>query len=329
MAHQRRSAAKKTPAKKEPAKKATARRPQRSQGKRDAGSASQVPSTRRGSRTRIGQAGRRPRQGSASDTRPPVPIDGRSVDAGSGPTRRCVAASGSRCWDWQARTGSPPATPRWYPAPGRELPGRTRRRRRPRGAGHRTGGRRDGSSAVRRPYVNPVLSRALAPASGPRERESAERGCAPGRDLTEPLAARGRRLRADSEYEADAAVAAILARDDPVGHGAAGPHRAGHHSRRHRQRCCDATADQVDLTGFAIDNIDLARVIEASLDEVDFTGLAISRLDFARAVTAALEQVDVLIGRPRSARPRQGHRVPARERRRHRDDQDRTRGRGR
>lgn len=141
-------------------------------------------------------------------------------------------------------------------------------------------------------HVNPVLLRAWAPASG-------TVGGVGGSSLrllgalTQPLAERGQRLRADSEYEAAAAVAAVLPEtiqlvmeqldltDLAITH-------------VDIDRVLHATADQVDLTGFAIDNIDLARVIEASLDAVDFTGVAISRLDFARAVTAALDQVDVL-----------------------------------
>ncbi|MFN8127003.1 MAG: hypothetical protein U0R64_10915 [Candidatus Nanopelagicales bacterium] len=143
-----------------------------------------------------------------------------------------------------------------------------------------------------RTHLNPLLARAWSPASGP-VTGAAGGGLRLLGALTRPLADRGRRLRADAEHEAAAAVATVLPETielvmeqldltdlaiDNVD----------------IQRVLEATADQVDLTGFAIDHMDLVRLIEASLDEVDFTGMAITRLDFARAVTAAMEQVDVM-----------------------------------
>mgnify|MGYP003585475044 CR=1 FL=1 len=142
-----------------------------------------------------------------------------------------------------------------------------------------------------RDYVNPLLARAWGPAAD-------TMGGVAGSGLrilagaTEPLAARGRRLRSDAEHEAAEAVAAVLPETiqlvmeqlDLTGMAIDHVDLA---------RVLDATADSVDLTGFAIDHMDLERLIEASVDQIDFTGLAISKLDFARAVTAAMEQVDV------------------------------------
>lgn len=140
-------------------------------------------------------------------------------------------------------------------------------------------------------HLDPLLARAWSQA--PTVSGTAGAGLRVLAALTEPLAARGRRLRADAEHEAAAAVASVLPETiqlvmeqldltelaiDNVD----------------IERVLTATADQVDLTGFAIDHMDLVRLIEASLDEVDFTGMAITRLDFARAVTAAMEQVDIL-----------------------------------
>lgn len=147
------------------------------------------------------------------------------------------------------------------------------------------------AGGVRR-YANPVLTRAWAPAAGT-VAGTAGTGLRILAALTEPLAERGRRLRADSEHEAAAAVAGVLPEtiqltmeqldltDLAIEHVDV-------------QRVMDEAVKQIDFTQFALDNVDLARVIEASLDTVDFTGLAISRMDFTRAVTAALEQVDVL-----------------------------------
>ena len=72
------------------------------------------------------------------------------------------------------------------------------------------GGRANGCRPTLADHVNPLLLRAWAPAAGVRERGRAERGLRALGALTEPLAERGRRLRADSEYEAAAAVAAVL-----------------------------------------------------------------------------------------------------------------------
>lgn len=147
-------------------------------------------------------------------------------------------------------------------------------------------------AAGARNYLNPLLSRAwsgaAAPMSGP-----AGAGLRALASLTEPLAVRGRRLRADAEHEAAAAVATVLPETiQLVMEQLDLTELAIDHVDI--QRVLEATAEQVDLTGFAIDHMDLVRLIEASLDEVDFTGLAITRLDFARAVTAAMDQVDVM-----------------------------------
>lgn len=143
-----------------------------------------------------------------------------------------------------------------------------------------------------RRYVNPVLSRAWAGAATPMG-GTAGAGLRFLGALTEPLAVRGRRLRADAEHEAAAAVASVLPETiQLVMERLDLTELAIDHVDI--QRVLEATADQVDLTGFAIDHMDLVRLIEASLDQVDFTGLAITRLDFARAVTAAMEQVDVM-----------------------------------
>lgn len=143
-----------------------------------------------------------------------------------------------------------------------------------------------------RRYVNPVLSRAWAGAATPMG-GTAGAGLRFLGALTEPLAVRGRRLRADAEHEAAAAVASVLPETiQLVMEQLDLTELAIDHVDI--QRVLEATADQVDLTGFAIDHMDLVRLIEASLDQVDFTGLAITRLDFARAVTAAMEQVDVM-----------------------------------
>ncbi len=143
-----------------------------------------------------------------------------------------------------------------------------------------------------RTHVNPLLARAWGPATGSLS-GPAGAGIRMLGALTQPLADRGRQLRADAEHEAAAAVASVLPEtielvmeqldltDLAI-------------ENVDIQRVLEATADQVDLTGFAIDHMDLVRLIEASLDEVDFTGLAITRMDFARAVTAAMEQVDVM-----------------------------------
>lgn len=143
-----------------------------------------------------------------------------------------------------------------------------------------------------RQYLNPLIARAwsgaAAPMSGP-----AGVGMRVLASVTEPLAVRGRRLRADAEHEAAAAVATVLPETiQMVMEQLDLTELAIDHVDI--QRVLEATADQVDLTGFAIDHMDLVRLIEASLDQVDFTGLAITRLDFARAVTAAMEQVDVM-----------------------------------
>lgn len=146
------------------------------------------------------------------------------------------------------------------------------------------------STAVR-DYVNPLLVRAWGPA-GDTMGGVAGAGLRALAGASEPLAARGRRLRSDAEHEAAEAVAAVLPETiqlvmeqlDLTG-------MAIDHVDL--KRVLEATAEQVDLTGFAIEHMDLERLIEASVDSMDFTGLAISRLDFARAVTAAMEQVDI------------------------------------
>lgn len=147
------------------------------------------------------------------------------------------------------------------------------------------------AGGVRR-YVNPVLTRAWAPAVGP-VAGTAGAGLRVLAALTEPLAERGRRLRADSEHEAAAAVAGVLPETIQLTMEQLDlTELAIEHVDV--QRVMDEAVQQIDFTQFAIDNVDLPRVIEASLDAVDFTGLAIQRMDFARALTAALEQVDVL-----------------------------------
>ena len=150
-------------------------------------------------------------------------------------------------------------------------------------------------AAGARQYVNPLLGRAWASASASAPMSgTAGAGLRTLAALTEPLAVRGRRLRADSEHEAAAAVASVLPETiQLVMEQLDLTELAIDHVDI--QRVLEATAEQVDLTGFALEHIDLVRIIEASLDEVDFTGMAISRLDFARAVTAAMEQVDVLM----------------------------------
>ena len=141
-------------------------------------------------------------------------------------------------------------------------------------------------------FANPLLNRAWAPVAGPTAGVTGA-GLRLLGSITEPLAQRGRRLRADSEHEAAAAVAAVLPETIQLVMEQLDLTELAI-SHVDIQRVLEATADQVDLTGFAIENMDLVRLIEASLDQVDFTGLAINRLDFARAVTAALEQVDVM-----------------------------------
>ncbi len=150
-------------------------------------------------------------------------------------------------------------------------------------------GERVAASAERQ--LNPVLSRAWSQTAA--VGGTAGTGLRLLAALTEPLAQRGRRLRADAEHEAAAAVAAVLPETiQMVMEQLDLTELAIDHVDI--QRVLEATADQVDLTGFAIDHMDLVRLIEASLDEVDFTGMAITRLDFARAVAAAMEQVDVM-----------------------------------
>lgn len=148
-------------------------------------------------------------------------------------------------------------------------------------------------AAGARQYVNPLLSRAWAgaPQAMGGSAGASLRAIA---SLTEPLALRGRRLRADAEHEAAAAVASVLPETIELVMAQLDLTELAIENVD-IERVLEATADRVDLTGFAIDHMDLVRLIEASLDEVDFTGLAISRLDFARAVTAAMEQVDVLM----------------------------------
>lgn len=147
------------------------------------------------------------------------------------------------------------------------------------------------AGGVRR-YVNPVLTRAWAPAAGP-VADTAGTGLRILAALTEPLAERGRRLRADSEHEAAAAVAGVLPETIQLTMEQLDlTELAIEHVDV--QRVMDEAVQQIDFTQFAIDNVDLERVIEASLDAVDFTGVAIERMDFARALTAALDQVDVL-----------------------------------
>ncbi|MDP4013528.1 MAG: hypothetical protein Q8P38_02730 [Candidatus Nanopelagicales bacterium] len=88
--------------------------------------------------------------------------------------------------------------------------------------------------------------------------------------VTRPLAERGARLRAEAEHEAAEALSAAL------------PETVG------------AVLAEIDLTGFVVDHLDLARVVDASLDEVDLTELALRRLDLGRVVDATLDEVDAL-----------------------------------
>ena len=150
-------------------------------------------------------------------------------------------------------------------------------------------GERVSRSAER--HLDPLLTRAWSQA--PTVSGTAGAGLRVLAALTEPLAARGRRLRADAEHEAAAAVASVLPETIRLVMEQLDLTELAIENVD-IERVLTATADQVDLTGFAIEHMDLVRLIEASLDEVDFTGLAITRLDFARAVTAALEQVDIL-----------------------------------
>lgn len=110
---------------------------------------------------------------------------------------------------------------------------------------------------------------------------------------TAPLAERGRRLRADSEAEAAAAVATLMPETIELVMEQVDLTELAV-ANVDIQRVLDETVAQVDLTGFALQHMDLARLIQASVDSIDFTGLAIDKLDFQRAMTAAMEQVDIL-----------------------------------
>jgi hypothetical protein len=147
-------------------------------------------------------------------------------------------------------------------------------------------------SAAARRRLDPLLRAALAPAAAPLSQTSGAGMRLLGR-ITGPLAQRGRRLRADSEHEAAAAVAAVLPETielvmDQVDLTELAIDKVD------LQRVLDTTVARIDMTSFALQHLDLAQLIQASLDSVDFTDVAIEKIDFSRTVSAALEQVDVL-----------------------------------
>ena len=139
--------------------------------------------------------------------------------------------------------------------------------------------------------LNPILTAALAPAAAPAAGLSGM-GMGLLQRVTEPLAERGRRLRADSEHEAAAAVAGVLPETIELVMEQIDLTQVAIDNVDIR-RVLEATVAQVDMTQFAIDAMDLPRVVGASLDAVDLTDIAIDRIDFSRTVPEVLDQVDV------------------------------------
>ena len=143
-----------------------------------------------------------------------------------------------------------------------------------------------------RDRINPAVTDALGPATS-----SVTGVSGTGMDVlgsvTGPLAERGRRLRAVSEHEAAAAVAAVLPEtielamtqidltDLAINH-------------IDLERLLEAAVEQVDMTQFAIDHMDLPRLVAASLEQVDLTEIAMDKVDFARTLPMVMEQVDMI-----------------------------------
>ncbi len=145
--------------------------------------------------------------------------------------------------------------------------------------------------SVRR-RLNPILTAALAPAATPAAGLSGL-GMDVLQRVTEPLAERGRRLRADSEHEAAAAVAGVLPETIELVMAQIDLTQIAI-DNVDISRVLEAAVAQVDMTQFAIDTMDLPRVVLASLDSVDLTEIAINQIDFSRTVPEVLDQVDVL-----------------------------------
>ena len=139
--------------------------------------------------------------------------------------------------------------------------------------------------------AGPVVSVAVEPA---RDSAAGLSGALVARlvTLTEGLAERGARLRAEAEDDAVSSVAQVLPESlDLVLDQVDLTDQAI--SRIDFDRVLRASFEQVDMEDLMIENVDLERIVRASLDQVDLTQLALERLDLERVVKATLEQVDV------------------------------------
>ena len=145
---------------------------------------------------------------------------------------------------------------------------------------------------VVRDRLNTAVADALGPAS-----DSVSGMSGTGLDflgsVTGPLAERGRRLRADSEHEAAAAVAAVLPETIELAMTQIDlTELAINHMDL--ERLLEAAVEQVDMTQFAIDHMDLPRLVAASLEQVDLTEIAMDKVDFAKTLPMVMDQVDVI-----------------------------------